>query len=39
MLRLDEAPLRAELFNAEQMDQHAQTLAGSHAVISGRHAE
>ncbi len=39
MLRLDEAPLRAELFNAEQMDQHAQTLAGSHAVSSARTAE
>src|SRR5579862_7958389 len=39
MLRLEEAPLRAELFNAEQMEQHAQTLAGSHVVSSTRSAE
>ncbi len=39
MVKVDEAPLRAELFNAEQMDQHAQTLAGSHVVSSARNAE
>ncbi len=39
MVKIDEAPLRAELFNAEQMDQHAQALAGSHVVNSSRNAE
>ena len=39
MVKVDEAPLRAELFNAEQMDQHAQTLAGSHVVSATRNAE
>jgi len=39
VVKVDEAPLRAELFNAEQMDQHAQTLAGSHVVSSARSAE
>ena len=26
----DEPPLRAELFSADQMEQHGKTLAGSH---------
>ena len=39
MVKIDEAPLRAELFNAEQMEQHAQILAGSHVVSAARNAE
>jgi cyclic beta-1,2-glucan synthetase len=39
VVKVDEAPLRAELFNAEQMDQHAQALAGSHIVSTARTAE
>ncbi len=39
MIKVDEAPLRAELFNAEQMDQHAHVLAHSHIVSSTRSAE
>ena len=30
-----EPPLRAELFSADQMEQHGKTLAGSHTVSSG----
>lgn len=33
----DEPPLRAELFSAEQMEQHGRTLAGLHRLRS-RHA-
>ena len=36
---IDEAPLRAELFNAEQMEQHAQALANSHLLSLARNAE
>jgi cyclic beta-1,2-glucan synthetase len=31
-----EPPLRAELFSADQMEQHGQTLAGSHQLRPGR---
>jgi cyclic beta-1,2-glucan synthetase len=31
-----EPPLRAELFSAEQMEQHGKTLAGAHKVSPGR---
>ena len=32
----DELPLRAELFSADQMEQHGKILAGSHQLKSGR---
>ena len=32
----DELPLRAELFSADQMEQHGKSLAGVHRVKSGR---
>jgi cellobiose phosphorylase len=32
----DEPPLRAELFSADQMEQHGKTLAGSHRLSSRR---
>ncbi|MDP3857628.1 MAG: hypothetical protein Q8Q73_07695, partial [Stagnimonas sp.] len=31
----DEAPLRAELFNADQMEQHGRALAGAHSLAAG----
>lgn len=34
-----EAPLRAELFNAEQMERHGKTLAASHTLQRGRGRE
>ncbi|MDR7305790.1 GH36-type glycosyl hydrolase domain-containing protein [Rhodoferax saidenbachensis] len=34
-----EAPLRAELFNAEQMERHGKTLAASHSLLRGRGRE
>jgi cyclic beta-1,2-glucan synthetase len=32
----DEPPLRAELFSADQMEQHGKNLAGSHKLSPGR---
>jgi len=32
----DEPPLRAELFSADQMEQHGKVLAGAHRVADGR---
>jgi len=32
----DEAPLRSELFSADQMEQHGKALAASHTLIEGR---
>ena len=32
----DETPLRAELFSADQMEQHGKDLAGTHRLSSGR---
>ena len=32
----DEPPLRSELFNSDQMDQHGRTLAGTHKLDAGR---
>lgn len=35
----DEAPLRSELFTADQMEQHGRTLAASHELVLGRAAD
>lgn len=36
---VDEAPLRSELFTADQMEQHGKTLAASHDLVLGRAAD
>src|SRR6187401_3415542 len=33
----DEPPLRSELFNADQMEQHGKRLAATHRLAAGRH--
>ena len=35
----EKAPLRSELFSAEQMEQYAKTLAGRHVLFTGRQPE
>jgi cellobiose phosphorylase len=35
----DEQPLRSELFNVEQLERHAKTLAASHQLAAGRAAD
>ena len=32
----DETPLRAELFNSDQMEQHGKRLASAHRLLPGR---
>ena len=35
----EEPPLRAELFNVEQLERHAKTLAASHQLATGRRTD
>ncbi len=39
ILNEDEAPLRAELFSPEQLEQHADSLAQTHSITTKRHPD